>query len=534
MNNIDEILNDYSERMKSMANYYYLISFFINRNKFKEFSNEEFYNLVIQILCFLFDKSIKRECCFKDDIIDFINILNIRIYKKDLNDDYLNELISYIIGLFNNNGKPYYFDIYSLNNKESVNVNLVTSNVVSVAGQDKLSYLLTDDGYKFLLKTKEYDELLTIKVNQIVAEIRLNRGDFIGAKGEIDNIINNLEYQKQRIENHLKAIKSDISYINNKDFRELLRDSLDILNEEMVKYDEFHKSVKNLITDKELILEEKNNDSLDKLIKQLNELKELIESIKKAQNSATSLINKIVSFDKEYQEILNMLLRINNGKKFSFKDVILNTIESDFSKIEALKYIYKPLFGVKAPNLFGIHTAYQEQPILRDIDDSKEIYQEEDSMELIQDNKLNELIKYNEDFYFNFMDKLINFGLNKDSFTLKEFMNYYIKNNQKGYIDLTKDSKLFRSLLLDLVNINTLSLLKIKKELDKVSYSQSIDFSVHRTFKSIFNKNNSILSLLKNIKITQQNEEMQVKTEINLDKMTMIPVIVPNILFEFN
>lgn len=533
MSNIDEILNDYSERMKSMANYYYLISFFINRNKFKEFSNEEFYNLTIQILCFLFDKSIKRDYCFKDDIINFINILNIKIYKKNINDDYLEELSAYIINLFNNNGKAYYFSVYDLNDKKDINIKLVTDSIITVAGQDKLSYSLTDEGYKFLLKTKEYDELLTIKVNQIVARIRLEKGDFIGAKSEIDNIINSLEIQKQKIENYIKAIKSDILYINKSDFTELLKNSLAVLNEEMIKYDELHKEVKLIIIDKESILEEKGDKVLEKLIKQLNELKNLIDSIKRAQNSSTSLIGKIQDFDKEYQEILNILLRVNTNKRFSFKDVILNSIEGDFSKIESLKKIYKPLFGVKTPNLFGIHTAYQEQPILKDMDVSESVYEEDNENKLIEKNDLDELIVYNEDFYFNFVDKLIHFGIDNDSFSLKEFMNYYIKNNQKEYIDLTKDSKLFRSLLLDLVNIGNISIPKIKKELLKVSYSQTTEFSIHRIFQSIFNNDRTISSLIERVDIFQQDEEIDIKTEISLDDMTMVLVTVPNLLFKF-
>lgn len=533
MNDISKILKDYSKRMKSMSNYYYVISFFINRNKFKEFTNEEFFNIAIQVLCLLFNKSIRREFCFKDDIVDFLSILDIKIYNKNLDDKYLNDLASYFISMFNNNGKTYYFPILDVDKVENVNINLVMDTVVSIAGQDKLSYSLTEEGYKFLLKTKEYDELMTIRINQIVAKIRLDNEDFIGAKSEIDDIINSLEIQKQKIENYIKAIKSDISYVNSNDFTTLLKNSLEVLKDEMVKYDDLNRDVKSLIADKEAILESKDKKSLDKIIKQLNELKDLIDSIKTAQSSATSLISKMLNFDKEYQAILNMLLRTINSSRYSFKEVVLNAIESDFSKIDLLKDLYKPLFGIKHINHFNINNVYQEQVILRDKTNVEAMYEEATIIDESNKEREEELIIYNENYYFNFVNKLVEYAIDKDKFTLKEFANYYIKNNQNEYMNLTSNSTLFRNILIELVSIGEISISKIKSEISKVEYSQSLNFSVHRVFQRILkNRGSNLTSIIKSIKISHIDDIIKVNTEIRLEDMTTTVVEVPNILFE--
>lgn len=533
MSNIDSILKDYSKRMKSMSNYYYLISYFLSRNKYKEFTNEEFFNVSIQILCLIFDRSIKRDTCFKDDIVDFLNILDIKIYKKGLDEKYLDELASYFIRMFNNGGKTYYFPIYNVDNVEPVNINLVIDTVVSIGGQDRLSYSLTDEGYKFLLKTKEYDELMTIRINQIVAKIRFDNEDFLGAKSEIDDIVNSLEIQKQKIEQYIKAIKSDITYVNSNDFTTLLKNSLEVLKDEMVKYDELNKEVKSLIEDKEAVLEASNEKSFDKLVKQLYELKDLVDSIKRAQSAATSLINKILSFDREYKDILNMLLRTINSSRYSFKEVILNAVESDFSKIAFLKDLYKPLFGVKHISLFNINNVYQEQVILKDKENLEALYEESSVLDNTNKAKEEKEILYNENYYYNLVDKIIEFSLDKDKFTLKDFINYYIRNNQKEYMTLTENSSLFRNLLIELAIISEISTVQIKDELSKVEYSQSLEFSIHRVFQRIFkNREFNLTSIIKLIKISHTDEIIKVNTEINLETMTTTVVEVPNLLFE--
>lgn len=533
MSDIDKILKDYSKRMKSMSNYYYLISFFINRNKFKEFTNEEFFNVSIQILCLLFERSIKRATCFKEDIVDFLNILNIKIYKKELDDKYLDELASYFISMFNNNGKTYYFPIHGVDGVEDINVNLVMDTVVSKGGQDKLSYSLTEEGYKFLLKTKEYDELMTIRINQIVAKIRLSSEDFLGAKSEIDDIVNSIEIQKQKIENYMKAIKSDITYINDNDFTILIENSLEVLREEMIKYDSLSKEVKTLIVDKEAILESSNDKSFDKLIKQLDELKDLIDSIRRAQSAATSLIKKILSFDREYKEILNVLLRTTHGSRYSFKDVVLNVVESDFSKIDKLMTLYKPLFGVRNIGLFNINHVYQEQVILRDKNNLEGLYEKSVTLDTTNKAEEEKKIAYNEDYYFNLVDKIVEFSLDKEKFTLKDFINFYIKNNQNDYMELTASSSLFRNALIEIVVMGVLDICKIKEELSRIEYSQSLEFSVHRVFQRIFKKRGfNLVSYIRSIKVSHMDEIIKINTEIKLEDMTTVVVEVPNLLFE--
>ena len=82
-------------------------------------------------------------------------------------------------------------------------------------------------------------------------------------------------------------------------------------------------------------------------------------------------------------------------------------------------------------------------------------------METTQEIEKQQRIEFNESFYYNFMKHLFLYGEKYGVFTLKEFLNYYISEKKSIYMDFTKDSKLLRDLLLNLVSIENIQLSKV-------------------------------------------------------------------------
>ncbi|NJA22270.1 hypothetical protein GSQ29_18025, partial [Clostridioides difficile] len=91
------ILGGYNKRVNCIGSYYLIATIANNRNKFKEFNNIQFYNLLIQVLCYIFDRSLRRKHCLKNDIEDFIEEINSMDYKIMLSEDDLKDLANYII-----------------------------------------------------------------------------------------------------------------------------------------------------------------------------------------------------------------------------------------------------------------------------------------------------------------------------------------------------------------------------------------------------------------------------------------------------
>lgn len=538
---VSKILKGYTNRVSTISSYYFLVSIFINRNKFKEFTNEEFFNMTMQLLCYIFEKSLKRENCIKDDIIYFIEELNLVVYKKDIDKDYINELVSYLINGLTNSGKPFGFNYFKFeNDKQDIfYVKLIQDEVINTSDGMILSYSLTTEGYRLLLSTKEYDEIFQIQVNQMIAKLRIEKGDYAGAKNDIQDIIQILNIQQQNINNYLKAVKSDIYYIKKEKFIDLISNSIKVLTGEMDKYDELKKNIQQLIKDKEEFLSEDNfeqsseeNNNILKIQKQLILMRDLIDGINEAKKHASSLLNRIQDFRIEYDDILEKLLRSSTLSKFNFNEVFLNQIENDDLNLDSLTRLYKSLFKPKVENIFYIDTPYKEQKILSENEDFENI-EIEDEWILIEDTRKQEIIDYNESYHFVVINEIVNYGLKHDNFTLKEFLNYNIKSHQENYIKITKNSGLLRDIILNLTTLKNISISKLKHDLTNATFSQSKEMQIERVFERILRENNKVEDLFGSMSISQLSEEISINTEIDLLDMTSVKLTTPNISFVF-
>lgn len=538
---LNQVLKGYSNRVPTISSYYFLTTAFSSRNKFKEFSNEEFFNMVIQLLLFIFSKTLKRQDCLKEDLEEFITELNFKIYKKKLTQKELSELTGYITNGLKNNGKDMMFEFYNPETEdvETYKIGLLKhTNIKNSTGGYILSYSLTTEALKLLLSTKEYDEMYQIQVGQMMAKLRIENGDYSGAKEEIQNIINTLNIQQQSITNYLKCVKNDIYYSQKEKFVDILSDSMKVLTNEMDNYDFLKNEVLELIKDKEEFLTndvDKKNDNISKIQNEISLMKELIDGINIAKNESINLMNHIQNFRVEYDDILYKMLKNGISSKFNFNDIVLGNIERSTVNVDNLHNLYKSLFLPKLNEVFYIDTPYQEQKLLTVTKEVNiEINNDWDEIDTKRKELENKLIMENEDYYYFFIRELITFAIKNNSFTLKDFLNSFIKSNQTVYMELTKSSMLLRNLILTLVNDKELNLNKIKNSLNKTTFSQSKEIQFERIFERLLNEDDSLDDKFENLYTTQLSEDITINTEIDLMEMSSNRLTIPNILFEIN
>ncbi|GAA3663860.1 hypothetical protein [Asaccharospora irregularis] len=532
------ILGGYNKRVNAIGSYYLIASIANNRNKFKEFTNIEFYNLLIEVLCYIFDRSLRRKHCLRDDIKFFIDELNNISYKKFYSEDELDDLTNYIINGLSNNGKVYMFNYYSIEKDNHIDesIKIIEDKNIKVNNKERLSYSLTTEGYRLLLATKEYDELFQIQISQMIAKLRIEKGDYQGAKEDIYDIVNTLEIQSQKIDNYIKIIKVNIFYIKEEKYSTVIDKTVETLLEEMDKYEELKKEVKLIIQDKEDYLEK--DDPIDKekiknIKMQLVQMKELINGVVLAKSTASNLLTRVQVFREEFNEILKRLLTTPVLKRFNFKEEILDRLEKDSDFICIIRELYISLFKVEMPNLFNIGVAYQEQKLLSQEEITNDIVDDGD-YEIIQNKEKEEEIAYCENYYFEFFKYLLDYGVRINSFTLKEFLNYFLTHNKGAYVDITRDAKLMRNLVLFFANQkDKISIKKITKMLDHSTFSPSIDFQIERIIESLMIEEFELINKVNFIECKKiSGDEITINTEINLETMTAVKLEITNIKFE--
>lgn len=524
MNN-KHVLNGYGERMQLLASMHFISEFVTNRRGYKEFDNQEFFNLVIQILCFIMDKSLKGKLCFREDIIEFVTELNEEIYKKDIEDNIIEEIVYYILkrGL-RNDGYVYRFSYYDYDKADtkSVKIQLIDDEIVEFEGSDKTNYFLTERGYKLLFSTKEYDDAFQIEISKFIAEKKIINGDYKSAQTEIEKLINLLKIQYDKIDKYILNAKKDISLIKNMKYSEVMKDTFDVLLTQQNNYLDLKRMVtKNL----ELLYNEDINE--DKIKETISDIEVVLDGLNNAIMHMKRLYDKKGEFTKQYEELINSFLFSQSSNRFDFEKSILNRIEENIEIIPNLKEVYKSLFKVQSPNIFSLHVPYSEQKVdLKEvkIDDSGRQLEDEFEVEV-------NYAELNNKYYLEFLNEIIRYSKDKGEFTLEEFLNNK-KENMDEYIKLTRNGKLIREICLFFSHsTGVINMEKIKnEELKRISYIQPTKgFDILYIVSEL---NNQSTGKLPCICVEQiKGKEISFNTSINMEEKTALKLTIEDMRF---
>lgn len=534
------ILGGYEKRVNVIGSYFLISSIVNNRKKFQEFSNVEFYNLLIQILCFIFERSLRRKRCFKENIKSFIEEVNILAYKKPLTNDYLDELTKFTIKHLTNKGKTFAFPYYN-NEKEDITngyIKIIEDTDVIVNKENRITYSLTPEGYRLLLSTKEIDELYQIKISQTLAQIRLKNDDYEGAKEDIYDIINNLEIQYQKIDGFMKIIRNNIFNTSEVKYSDIIDQTLSVLLEEMDKYEELRESTLLKIKDKEDYLDglgENLHEKAKVLRTQLIQLKDLIIGIGLAKSAASGLISRVQIFREEYSDILEKLLRMPVLKRFNFKEEILNKLEDNPEFLIPLRDIYTPLFKINLPNIFTINIPYLEQTPLKKEINKEDIIQDSHDFNIVSNEEKKKRIEDCQNYYYSFVNILFNYAELNESFTLKELLNDLLKNDTSSYMEITKDAELMRNVVMFFAyQKEGIKLYKIIKMIHEVTFSSDAEFVFENIVVRLYKDEHKYVRRIESM-ISDKiiDDEMEINTEINLEEMTDTKLELTNVKFKF-
>lgn len=534
------ILGGYEKRVNVIGSYFLISSIVNNRKKFQEFSNVEFYNLLIQILCFIFERSLRRKRCFKENIKSFIEEVNILAYKKPLTNDYLDELTKFTIKHLTNKGKTFVFPYYN-NEKEDITngyIKIIEDTDVIVNKENRITYSLTPEGYRLLLSTKEIDELYQIKISQTLAQIRLKNDDYEGAKEDIYDIINNLEIQYQKIDGFMKIIRNNIFNTSEVKYSDIIDQTLSVLLEEMDKYEELRESTLLKIKDKEDYLDglgENLHEKAKVLRTQLIQLKDLIIGIGLAKSAASGLISRVQIFREEYSDILEKLLRMPVLKRFNFKEEILNKLEDNPEFLIPLRDIYTPLFKINLPNIFTINIPYLEQTPLKKEINKEDIIQDSHDFNIVSNEEKKKRIEDCQNYYYSFVNILFNYAELNESFTLKELLNDLLKNDTSSYMEITKDAELMRNVVMFFAyQKEGIKLYKIIKMIHEVTFSSDAEFVFENIVVRLYKDEHKYVRRIESM-ISDKiiDDEMEINTEINLEEMTATKLELTNVKFKF-
>lgn len=387
-----EFLNNFHKRMELVAIHHFMNEIAVVKEGLRQtaLDKKEALNLLMQLLCFIMEKSLLEQSCTLKDIASYLEFLHIEQAFDDQDVDY-NELAKYLVrDALQNKGKPYYFKSYDFSGQKPTSyfIRLIEDRLIQVEGREDFSYSLTAQGFQFLFSTLEVEEALQMNFEQLRLKYAIQKRNFGSAKESVDNLFTLNKKQILRIQEYIRQIKEDIGMFSAQDYEETYRTTFDTLNEQKEKHEELYKLI---MTTKEQYISqhmEKENAKLEEDLKHIDYIQNRLQQLLGEQ---LKMFKQHQTLSEVYNDAISNILYIGFENRLNIEKDLLEPFEENIQAFDGMAKILKPLFLPKMKRIFNFNLAYAAQRIEEeesDLDEKSVFFEEqfdEESEKLYQE-----------------------------------------------------------------------------------------------------------------------------------------------------
>ncbi|MEY8417483.1 replicative DNA helicase [Tissierella praeacuta] len=362
-----EVLENYGERVGRLSIYEPLLELKRKREKDNSENPIDYYSLGFITLLFFFENMIIRnkEVGVNELAEFFYEINNDKI---DLEIEGFRKIARNIIDVFRppsgeRNSKTFYN--WENGQEETIYYSILKASKSNIKSNIQY-YMLDEGGLELVFATKEYFSEFQLSISQLLLRKQLEKGEFVGALRQIDEMRLSVENLKDRIFKIKHDINRNIvSEETYKRYRELLEDiNLRLVreNEEFDELESFVKDTKNAIEYE--IKDEKDRKAYELIIKIDKELDKVHSEHRKLLKESISL--KITALEAAQESLYFMGL-----ESFNFKQEIVNRLISTPLPLESSRQLIKPFIFLEAQTSWSPISVFWEQRIGGEKDEEK-------------------------------------------------------------------------------------------------------------------------------------------------------------------
>ena len=313
---IPSYLEGFSKRMTLVAE---ISSVIVRINKSSELEaligSENMCNIIFSVLIHIMERTLTENVkCTLDDIEDFIaEILpsySISVYQVDVR-----ELTRYIIkDILQCKGQSYNFKIMDYGSgMQSMSVRLIRD----IADDNgNISYVLDQQGFDLLFRTKEVDEL-GFQIEEIRLEKLIKRGNYSEALEQSRQILRMINEKKIELDLFEKSMRYNISIISGEEYDQMCRSINNMLCDEYDTMNEIYRTVHLAIDhfSEKMRYSETLSDELQKDRRHIYDIEKNIGSILCSQRELLAKNNRLSGL---YSVILKEALISHRSHHFDF------------------------------------------------------------------------------------------------------------------------------------------------------------------------------------------------------------------------
>ena len=221
-----------------------------NRNMEMErlFQQGQLENLIFSVLVYIMDRTLSEdEECTAESITDFIRSILPSNYDIQVTPDAHKRIAEYIVkNILQNDGVPLYYPVMSYGQGKitPLRIKLIDDRVAEADGKYRISYVLTDQGYDFLFRTKEVEQEINFTIEELKLRELIKRKNYKKALQQSNNLIQMVRQKKKDLKQFIEQIRENIYSVDVGKYEELVNTTYELLQEE---YDILN-DIKNMIT----------------------------------------------------------------------------------------------------------------------------------------------------------------------------------------------------------------------------------------------------------------------------------------------
>ena len=482
-----EFLKNFPKRMKNVGLYGVLIQNSIQKTSWKQFSFLKFaeqINLILAVMLYIMEQSLREENCTMDDIGAYIDTINTRYLGKEISYDDCRKLGDFVVNvILSNEGRAMYFDGYDFeeNDYHVMHISYVANRIVYLDQEvRRTSYYLTDDGYNLILSTLEIENNMKLTIHEMIFQMHLEKQSYDKAVDEIKNVFNLMRIQLQKIQEAMGKIRRNALNYSVKDYEEILLENLDTISDTKEKFQKYRELVRSRV--KKL---EEENINVRRLGEKEEENLENLRIIESYLNRTIDEHQKILSshFDLKalYTRELEALSQMSLIRRFSMRNDFYDKVLENPSALGNLDYFLRPLFNREPDKVYNLNKAllYQKPSVRNEDEDTEEMLDfDEDAYLKEQEEKRRQKLKR----YESSLGFLLEQASEKGEISLSDIWKN-IQENEKDTEEMQQqlipNVEIFKEIMVELIRNKEINMEALKKERSEFIQDQTADFQLN-------------------------------------------------------
>lgn len=353
------VVDHFGERMKTLAIYEPLYRLDRKKGKDHEGKDIPYYELGMLTLLFFFENMIMRQkASGVRELALFLS--EVTRHKIDLNEAGFEELAREIIEVFRPaNGKRTGRSFY---NWETRQEETVYFSILKAARSDLKSniqyYTLDEQGLELIFSSKEYFSEFQISINQLLLRKQLEKGEFMGALRQVDEMDLSAEALTERLAKIRNEVsRSIVSEETYKRYKRLVEDiNLRLIreNEEFEELQEFVRLTKDSL--KYQLDNEKDKKAYELILKIDNRLEEV-------HHEHSKLLQESIVLRTEALEAAQQSLYYIGIDSFNFQQEIVDCLVGQPLPLYTSKVFMEPFLGLERAKIWYPMSVFGRQRI---------------------------------------------------------------------------------------------------------------------------------------------------------------------------